>query len=57
MRLARDLLLAGERAAVVEYLELCKPLWDEGRREQVLDRWIATIRAGRMPDFGQQLDT
>lgn len=56
MRLARDLLNAGERAAVVEYLELCKPLWDEGRREQVLDRWIATIRAGRMPDFGRQLD-
>ena len=56
MRLARDLLLAGERAAVVEYLELCKPLWDEGRREQVLDRWIATIRAGRMPDFGRQVD-
>lgn len=51
MRLARDLLEAGQRDAVVEYLELCGRFW----QKETVDAWIRTIEAGGMPDFGTNL--
>ncbi len=49
MRLAKTLLEAGEKDAVVKYLESCKLFWksEDGR----LDSWIAAIRGGGMPYF------
>lgn len=51
MGLARDLLEAGQRDAVAEYLELCGRFW----RQETVDAWIRTIEAGGMPDFGSNL--
>lgn len=51
MRLARDLLEAGERDAVIEYLELCGRFWEK----ETVDAWVRTIEAGGMPDFGRHL--
>jgi hypothetical protein len=52
-RLALDLLRAGERSAVLEYLDLCGRFWkhDVGRREV----WLAEVRQGSEPDFGANL--
>lgn len=50
MVLAKELLEKGERDAVVEYLEDCKPLWPRGRR--ILQSWIADIKDGLTPNFG-----
>ncbi len=55
MALAKELLEAGEKAAVIEYLRLCKSFWDYGRKKGTLDRWIKTIRAGGTPEFGPNL--
>ncbi|MFQ6018911.1 MAG: peptidoglycan-binding protein [Kiloniellaceae bacterium] len=56
MALAKELLEAGEKAAVIEYLRLCKSFWDSGRgRGGKLDRWIKTIKAGGIPEFGPNL--
>jgi tetratricopeptide (TPR) repeat protein len=53
MTLAEELIRAGEKKPVVEYLTLCKQFWkmDRGR----LDSWIADIQAGRPPEFGANL--
>lgn len=48
--LARDLLAAGERGAVLEYLSLSRVFWTEGQER--LDRWTSLIQAGAIPDFG-----
>lgn len=53
MRLARDLLAAGEREAVLEYLELCGRFWQLGAES--LPHWSEEIRCGRTPDFGPNL--
>lgn len=47
-----EMVNAGERAAVIEYLRLGKRFWDE----EQLDAWIAGVRAGRTPDWGMQSD-
>ena len=51
MELARDLIEAGEREAVLEYFELCSRFWDPER----LGAWGDLVRAGRTPDFGANL--
>ncbi len=53
MSFAREMLEAGEREPVLEYLNLCRSFWtaDEGR----LDRWIQEIKEGQKPDFGPSL--
>ena len=53
MSFAREMLEAGEREPVLEYLRLCRSFWkaDEGR----LDRWTQEIKEGRIPDFGTSL--
>ena len=52
--LAKDLLEKGEREVVIEYLGLCRKFWklDRGR----LDQWIQEIKAGKIPDFGANLE-
>jgi hypothetical protein len=47
-RLARDLLRAGRRGAVLEYLGRYRPLWKSRRGRTQLDDWIAAI--GREED-------
>ena len=54
MSLAKELLERGEKDAVVEYLQQCKKFWTYPRNP--LDQWIQDIRAGRQPDFAQNLD-
>jgi len=53
MSLAKQLLEAGERDTVVEYLDFCRKFWqmDFGK----LDYWTAQVRAGEVPDFGANL--
>jgi len=53
MSFAREMLEAGERETVLEYLKLCRSFWkaDEGR----LNRWTQEIKEGRIPDFGPSL--
>ncbi len=53
MSLAKELLERGERDTVIEYLELCKKFWSYPRNP--LERWIQTVKAGRMPEFGPNL--
>ncbi len=52
-QLALDLLRAGDRAPVLEYLELCGRFWkhDFGRRIT----WLEEVRQGGEPDFGANL--
>ena len=50
MVLAKELLERGERDAVVQYLEVCVSLWPRG--ENVLQIWIADIKNGKTPNFG-----
>jgi hypothetical protein len=54
MGLARDLLLGGQSAAVIQYLEECRAFWIGGSRK--LAEWLALTRAGLSPDFGENLD-
>ncbi len=50
MKLAKALLARGDSAAVLKYLEQCKPLWPAGAQQ--LADWEAAIQAGQTPDFG-----
>jgi hypothetical protein len=49
MRLAKELLEAGERAAPLEYFERCRAFWAMGHSS--LDLWRDEVLAGRSPDF------
>jgi hypothetical protein len=53
LSLAKDLLEKGERDVVVDYFTACKVFWKmhDGR----LDDWIASAKAGNIPDFGANL--
>ncbi|MGZ6142277.1 MAG: hypothetical protein ACXWLM_03010 [Myxococcales bacterium] len=53
MRLARALLRAGDRSAVLEYLALCGRFWE--LHEGNLLRWRSDVEANREPDFGPNL--
>jgi hypothetical protein len=50
MVLAKELLDAGERDTVLQYLANCMTLWPRG--EDVLQIWIADIKNGKTPKFG-----
>lgn len=53
LSLVRELFEVGEKAVVVEYLQLCKSFWkfDMGR----LDRWIQEIERGEIPGFAKKI--
>ncbi len=53
MRLARDLLRAGEREVVVRYLEECAKFWT--MTPNPLGAWTEAVRAGGIPDFKANL--
>ena len=50
MQLAEELLGRGERQVVLEYLKLCALHWEGDQ----LREWADEIRAGGVPDLGQQ---
>lgn len=54
MRLALQLLRAGETVAVRDYFLLCRRFWEGGGEE--LDRWDGEVAAGHLPDFGANLE-
>lgn len=47
--LAEELLNSGDKASVLEFLELCRRFWSY--RAKALDAWQQQIRAGKRPDF------
>jgi len=51
--LAKDLLEKGEREAVINYFTACKTFWKG--HDGKLDDWIASAKAGNIPDFGANL--
>ena len=51
MLLAKQLLEASRKEAVLEYLDLCGTFWKRG----VTDQWKDIIERGGMPDFGGNL--
>jgi len=53
MILADKLVAAGEREAVINYLQGIRSFWrmDDGE----IDKWIGQLRAGKNPDFRMQL--
>jgi hypothetical protein len=54
MSLAHDLLLAGEREAVLDFLKACEAFWPD--HEDELAEWTMYIEAGRLPDFGANMN-
>jgi len=54
MSLAKELLERGEKDVVLQYLELCKSFWTSSRGQP--DRWIEEIKAGKIPEFGPNLN-
>jgi hypothetical protein len=54
MTLAKGLLEAGERDVVLQYFDLCAVFWKSDFRGS-LPFWAATVREGRIPDFGANL--
>jgi TonB family protein len=53
MALAKELIDAGEGAAVLPYFDLCRAFWKMGA--QRLDDWSAMVRDGGKPYFGANL--
>lgn len=51
MRLAKDLLAAGRRDAVLAYLDECNSFWKDAH----LAEWRSDVAQGRMPHFGANL--
>ena len=54
MTLAKDLLEAGEREAVLAYFDLCAKFWELGDDE--LTEWRKLVEDGGIPEFGPNLD-
>jgi len=52
MTLAKELLEKGERQAVLEYFKLCGAFWKKSQ----LDTWSKEVQAGKIPEFGANLD-
>jgi len=49
MRLAKALLVEGERAAVLQYFQLCATFWELGRCD--VEEWREAVEAGIVPEF------
>ena len=50
MVLAKELLEKGESDAVLQYLQNCLSLWPRG--ESALQFWMADVKNGKTPNFG-----
>jgi hypothetical protein len=53
MALAGELLKAGQKNVVLEYLDLCRNFWKRGGEKITL--WKTEIGAGLTPEFGGNL--
>ena len=53
MGLAKELLNAGERDAVLDFIGECRSFWKLGQKQ--LDAWTDAIKSGQTPDFGPNL--
>ena len=53
MSLAKDLLQKGERQTVLDYFDLCRKFWTDDAGK--LNQWTQQVKAGKIPDFGQNL--
>ncbi|MBP9094384.1 hypothetical protein KBI23_25425 [bacterium] len=54
MTLAEELFAVGEIESVVAYLEACKKFWSSDCEQGALDRGIAQIRSGEVPNFAHK---
>ena len=54
MSLAKDLLEKGERVTVLQYFELCRKFWEDDCGK--LNHWRDEVKAGKIPNFGANLD-
>lgn len=54
MRLAKELLTAGERDIVLEFLGECQSFWKMGHEK--LTAWSDAVHNGKIPDFGANLN-
>jgi hypothetical protein len=54
MRLPKELLTAGERDVVLEFLGECQSFWKMGHEK--LTTWSDTIQSGQIPDFGANVN-
>jgi len=52
MTLAKELLEKGERQAVLEYFKRCGSFWQRAE----LEAWSKEVQAGKIPDFGPNLE-
>jgi hypothetical protein len=52
MSLAKELLEKGERQAVLDYFALCGIFW----KGEELEAWTKKVEAGKVPDFGANLE-
>jgi hypothetical protein len=53
MSLAKALLEAGQKDAVIEFLDKCGKFWKYDRSKR--EKWISEIKDGKTPDFGPSL--
>ncbi len=53
MSLAKELLENREKASVLQYFELCGKFWSPGKDR--LKTWSATVKQGKIPDFGSSV--
>jgi tetratricopeptide (TPR) repeat protein len=54
MQLAKALLEKGEIDVVVEYFNRCGTFWQMGKTK--LESWASSVRSGKIPEFGANLD-
>lgn len=53
MLFAKEMLKAGEKESVIEYLNLCEKFW--AKNNSLIATWKAQIEKGEAPDFGANL--
>jgi len=55
MALAKELLEAGEKDIVIQYIDLIKKFWNRIWSWRRTQKWKKQIRQGKIPDFGPHL--
>ena len=55
MSLAKELLRAGEKEAVLAYFVLCQDFWDSEYAKSTLRLWTQVVQKGGIPSFGPNL--